>query len=59
MTKADHVVADLMDALDAILREAKKEDASRHYIMGVVEGATRRCNLERERGSDGYMVVRS
>jgi hypothetical protein len=59
MTKADHVVAHLMDALDLILREALKDEASRHYIIGVVKGAMKRCNLERERDSDGYLVVRS
>jgi hypothetical protein len=59
MTKADHVVAHLMDALDLILREAEKEDASRHYIMGVVEGGVKRCNDQRERNSDGYLVVKS
>lgn len=59
MTIQDHIISDLIDALDAIRREAEKEDASRHYIQGVVKGATERCNSQRERNSDGYLVVKS
>ena len=58
MTKQDIIISELIDALDLIRREAEKPDASRHYILGVTEGATKRCNAERERDSDGYLVVR-
>ena len=58
MTKADRIISELMDALDNIRREAEKEDASRHYIIGVVQGASARCNADRERNRDGYLVVK-
>ncbi len=58
MTKSDRMIADLIDALDAIHREASKPDASRHYIAGVCEGMIRLCNLQRERNQDGYLVVK-
>jgi hypothetical protein len=59
MTKQDMIIAELMDALDLIAHEAEKADASRHYIAGVCGGAMKRCNAERERNSDGYLVVRT
>lgn len=58
MTNADRIISELTDALDAIKREAAKEDASRHYIQGVVEGAMKRLDSQRVRNSDGYLVVR-
>ena len=58
MDKRYIIIAELIDALDAIRREAEKPEASRHYIMGVCEGATKRCNTQRERDADGYLVVR-
>lgn len=57
MTKADHIIAALVNALDMIRREAEKPDASRHYILGVAEQSIRLCDSERERNSDGYLVV--
>ncbi len=59
MTKEDRIIAHLMDALDAIRREADKADASRHYILGCAEGAMKACDAQRERNSDGYLVVRA
>ncbi len=59
MTKADRIISELMDALDLIRHEAEKPDASRHYIDGVAAGAMDRCNRQRVRNSDGYLVVKS
>ncbi len=59
MTNADRIIADLMNALDAIAREADKADASRHYIRGAATMAMALCDQRRERNSDGYLVVRS
>ena len=59
MTKKDRIIAELMDALELINREAEKADASRHYIAGVSGGAMQRCNMQRERNSDGYLVVKA
>ena len=56
--KRDRIISELMDALEYIRREADKPDASRHYILGVCEGAAKRCNAERVRNTDGYLVVR-
>lgn len=58
MTDYDIIISELMDALDGIKREAEKENASRHYIAGVCEGAMSRCNRQRERNKDGYPVVK-
>ena len=58
LMRANRIIADLMYALDTIHREAEKEDASRHYIMGVCEGASGACDRQRVRNSDGYMEVR-
>lgn len=59
MDTKDRIISELMDALDMIRREAQKPECSRHYIIGVCEGATNRCNASRERNSDGYLVVKS
>lgn len=56
--KHDRIISDLIAALDYIHREADKPEASRHYIMGVCEGATKMANAERVRNSDGYLVVK-
>lgn len=58
MTKADSIVAELIDALDLIRREAEGR-GSLPYIVGVAEQATKNCNARRERNADGYLVVRS
>jgi hypothetical protein len=58
MTKHDRIISDLLHALDCIRREAEKSEASRHYIAGVVEQAIVSCNAQRERNSDGYLVVK-
>ena len=58
MDKPDRIIADLMNALDLIRREAEKPDASRHYIDGVAAQATEICNRQRERNADGYLVVK-
>ncbi len=59
MTTSDRIISELIDALNLIRREAENDDASRHYIQGVVKGATDRCNASRERNSDGYLVVKT
>jgi hypothetical protein len=59
MTKADTIIAELVDALDLAYREADKENCSRHYIVGVCEFAIRRANAQRVRNEDGYLVVKS
>jgi hypothetical protein len=58
MNRADRIVADLMTALDAILREAEKAGANRHFIAGMAEQAMRTCDHQRERNSDGYLIVK-
>ena len=57
MDTKDTVIADLMNALDVIKREADKSDASRHFILGAAEQAMRMCDARRERNRDGYPVV--
>ncbi len=71
MTKQDHIISDLMDALEMIQRNAEKALAEESpnpfsqpravlaYISGVANGAQKRVNWERERNSDGYLVVKS
>lgn len=58
ISKHDNVVSELMDALDLIRREAAKPSPSAHYIIGVAEAAMARCDEQRERNSDGYLVVK-
>jgi hypothetical protein len=59
LSKANQIISELMDALDLIRRESEKTDASRHYMNGVAEGAMAKCNAQRERNSDGYLVVKA
>jgi len=58
MTKHDRIIAELIDALDMIMREAEKPECSRHYVDGVARQATANCNAQREPNSDGYLVVK-
>ena len=58
MNNTDHIIAELMNALDLILHEAQQETASRHYIQGVATQAMKNCNAHRARGRDGYLQVR-
>jgi len=58
MTQADRIIAELMDALELVRTEADKPEASRHYIVGVCEGAMKRCDASRVRNNDGYLVVK-
>ena len=55
---ANQIISDLMHALDVILREAQREECSRHYIIGAAEIAMRQCDAQRVRNSDGYLVVK-
>lgn len=59
MSKHDRIIADLITALDAIQREATKPDGSRPFILGLASQAIYACNTERERNSDGYLVVKA
>lgn len=56
MTKADRIIADLINALDAVKREAEKPEASRHFIVGLATQAMANCDAQRERNTDGYLV---
>lgn len=58
MTKSDRIIADLMNALNVITREAKREEANRHFIVGVATMASELCNAQRVHNNDGYLVVR-
>ena len=57
MTRSDRIIAELMNALDLIRREADKPEASRHYIDGVAAFAMSKCDAQRERNKDSYLVV--
>lgn len=57
MTKADSIIADLLNALDIIEREASKPDVSRHYIRGAVMQAKSLATSRMVRNRDGYLVV--
>lgn len=59
MTKHDRIIAELVNALDAIRRESAKPEASRHYINGIAQQAVANCDAQREQNSDGYLVVKS
>lgn len=59
MTKADRIISELMNALDIIRREADKPEVSRHYIRGAACEAMALCDAQRERNSDGYLVVKN
>lgn len=60
MTTADRVVADLMNALDCIRREAqdRANEGSLDYIYGLATQAVANCEYYRERNDDGYMVLK-
>jgi hypothetical protein len=58
MANANDIISDLMHALELIRREADKPTASRHYIDGVAAFAMAKCDAQRERNSDGYLVVK-
>jgi hypothetical protein len=60
MTTHDRIINELVDALDKIHREAActPEAASLTRILGLCDYAISRCNAQRERNSDGYLVVR-
>ncbi len=60
MTKHDRIVADLVDALDAIERATLSDDPhALAYIQGMAQQAQKNVNAQRELNSDGYLVVRS
>jgi hypothetical protein len=59
MTKSDRIIAELIDALDKIERKThgtKLEALA--YIGGVAKQAQANANTQRERNSDGYLVVK-
>jgi hypothetical protein len=58
MDKKNDIISELMNALDLIRREADKADASRHYIDGVAAFAMSKCDAQRTRNTDGYLVVK-
>jgi hypothetical protein len=61
MTTHDRIINELMDALDKIRREIivpVPVDAA-HRVLGMADYAINRCNAQRERNSDGYLVVRN
>ena len=60
MTKADQIIAELMDALDKIQREVVEHEWRWRgsYIVGVAKQAMKNCNAQRERNADGYLVVK-
>jgi len=64
---ANQIISDLMHALDVILREADRPEAKRDYrearaalsfIAGAASQAMKTCDAQRERNSDGYLVVK-
>lgn len=57
MNKHDRIISSLMDALDAI-RRAAALNASPHYIAGIATQAIINADTQRERNSDGYLVVK-
>jgi hypothetical protein len=58
MDKKDRLIADLVNALDLIRREASKPDARRHYIEGAASFAIKHVEDASERNADGYLVVK-
>lgn len=58
LTRHDHVIADLVNALDIIRRESQKPAGSLAFINGAATQAIKMCDLHRTRNSDGYLVVR-
>jgi hypothetical protein len=57
-TKADDVVALLLNALEIIARAAVKAD-QQPYIQGCAEQAIKMAHAQMVRNSDGYLVVKS
>jgi hypothetical protein len=60
MSRHDRIIADLMTALDAIRREAheKASEGSLDFIFGLAGQAMTNCDAQRERNTDGYLVVK-
>lgn len=58
MTIADRVVADLVNALDTIIREIDRPNTRVPFIYGVATQAITNCDVHRERNSDGYLVLK-
>lgn len=57
MNNADRLVHYLINALDAIAREAKREHARVAYIQGAAEHAIKSAESKMVRNEDGYLVV--
>ncbi len=58
MTKHDTIISELVNALYLIRHEAE-ERGSVAFIRGVAEQAIKNLDSQRERNSDGYLVVKS
>ena len=59
MTKHDRIISYLIDALDAIQRTALSDNtAACMRIHGMASQAIEHTNNQRERNTDGYLVVR-
>lgn len=60
MTKADTIIAELVNALATIRRHAddRRSVYACDFISGVAEQAIKQCDAHRERNRHGYMVVR-
>lgn len=57
MNNTDRLVRNLINALDAIAREAKRENAHVAYIQGAAEHAIKSAESKMVRNADGYLVV--
>ncbi len=59
MNKSDTLIAGLVNALDAIKREAAKGvNASPYFMYGIAEQAISNVRAHQERNADGYFVVK-
>lgn len=59
MTKADRIISELMDALDAIEHATKYDKPYQlAFIAGIAQQAKKNANLHRARNADGYLVVK-
>jgi hypothetical protein len=58
LARYDKIISHLMNALDLIRREAENRSGSTTYILGVAVQSMADCNAQRERNSDGYLVVK-
>ena len=61
LARYDKIINELMDALDKIRREIiipVPVDAA-NRMLGMADYAINRCNAQRERNSDGYLVVKT